>query len=180
MSAASWKPEEGEPAETQRAVSLLIPLNPHCSPDVDPAQHLSTEYVNPVVVNNREVLYTNAAIQLTDQLNAFNTKIEAAKKAKRDAEEQLAAFERRILRQHPLPRGTTTLKAIDAYIERMAVEGGTADQLDELRTHLRDVEDALAHWERRRDNARNWLAALELGSKNITTFLSFVKYAASV
>lgn len=156
------------------AEGLLIPTNPTVDLSASPIGDF--EYANPVTLNNQLLLYGNAVIQATDRIAACHKQIEAAKLAKRKAERQLEDFEQAILRKYPLPKGTGTLKVIDAYIARMAVEEKLHEQYADLKDEVRKQDDERAKWEAREKTTRMWLDAIDRASQNITTHLSFVKY----
>jgi chromosome segregation ATPase len=159
------------------AKRLLIPTNPHVSPDVDPSTSGDFEYTNPVALNNRVVLYANALIECTDLIVQYQNRLEGAKLEKRTAERQIEDFEGRLLRQHPTPKGHNTLKALQAHIEKTAFEvDDTGDQYHDLREALRKAEDKVAKWQSKLSGQRDWLEAIKLASQNVGYHLSYVKF----
>lgn len=167
-----------EAGASKTALKLTIPVNPGSAEAPERSANTEQfEYANPVTLNNRLILYGNAVIDATDRLNAYNLKIEEAKLSKREAERQLEGFEGRLLRSYPPEKNLSTLKLVQAYVERMAFDrDGTGEQYLELREALEKAEDAVHHWQAKAENLRTWLKAIELASHNITTHLSFVKF----
>jgi chromosome segregation ATPase len=157
---------------------LLIPVNAASAeaPGI-PADSSQFEYANPVTLKNRLVLYSNAVIEATDRLNDFNERIAAAKQHKRAAERDLENYEARLLRLYPPEKNLSTLKLVQAYVERISHDrDSTSDQYHELRQAVHKAEDDGAHWQTKADKVRAWLNAIETASQNITTHLSYVKF----
>lgn len=161
------------------ASKLLIPVNEAAAEA--PSGQEEFEYANPVTLNNRLILYGNAVIEATDRLNRITKQIEAAKHAKRTAERVLAEYETRLLRKYPSQKNLTTLKLVQAHLDRVAFDlDDTAEQYDGLRKDVEKAEDAQEHWEAKAGEIRMWMKAIETASQNIMTHLSFVKFGGAL
>lgn len=168
--------EEAAPSKT--ALKLLIPVNTTSleAPDIA-ADSSQFEYANPVTLKNRLILYSNAVIEATDKLNDINDRIAAEKRSKREAERLLGSYEEQLLRTYPPGKNLTTLKLVQAYVERVAHDlDNTADQYHQLREDVEAAEDKVAEWQVKADRIKAWLQAIAVASQNITTHLSFVKF----
>jgi chromosome segregation ATPase len=167
-----------EKAASKTAALLTIPVNEHSgeAPGV-PAASEQFEYANPVTLKNRLILYANAVIEATDKLNDINDAIASAKSAKRHAENDLESYEGRLLRLFPPEKNLTTLKLVQAYLERVAHDrDDTADQYYMLREAVKKAEENVAKAQAKADKIKAWLSAIETASQNITTHLSYVKF----
>lgn len=156
------------------AARLLIPTNPNVQvAEVAPKEF---EYANPTTLNNLLILYGNARIELGDKSEKANKALEAAKLEKRKAERQLEDFEKRLLREKPVPRGITTLKLIGAHLEAAAFLEQTSDQYDLLRDAVRDAEDAEYAASAQVRRYKDWAETIQAAVDSITVHLSYIKH----
>ena len=161
--------------ETRAGIrALLVPVNPGHDLRADPARQ--TEYVNPVTLNNMQVVYANKAIEVTEAIVANNRKLAALKARQAKAEGQLEDIERVILTEHPAPAADRkSNKLLEAYLERMAHETGRTAEIRAAREELRTIKNDMLLIEAEIDSGRQVWAMLRLVGEHGQTHLSFVK-----
>lgn len=153
---------------------ILIPVNPdyHWEGKADE----QPEYVNPVTASNREILLANKAILVGQQIAKLHREQAEAKATLKDAQAELADFERELLLKHP-PKTThsKTLKLLDAYILDLVKSTGKQDDYRSLVSVIRQQERSLAMVEARLDGAKVLWQSIKLAGEHVQTFLSFWK-----
>jgi hypothetical protein len=155
--------------------ALMVPVNPEYDFNKEPQEN-EFEYANPVTVNNQEILYANAAMQVTKLHVKANKKIAAAKlelKATREAREDI---ERKIVVQSP--PGTNDSKntrLMEAYIWRTAAATGKAEELQRLLQEERRLTARILDLEATAENLKLTQQTIKLAGEHGQTFLSYVK-----
>jgi hypothetical protein len=157
----------------ERITDLLIPVNPGYDFSADPGGQ--PEYVNPVTLNNMEVRYANAAIQVVDRVTRSMKKLAQFKADLDEAEQAVEDFESDLLRLHPPPRGEKTLKLIDAHILRIAEQEGTITEYRAKMAKTRDLKRQIIITDAAVDAGRLVLTQLKMVGEHGQTHLSFVK-----
>lgn len=158
---------------SQLADRLTLPLNPAHDVEADPGDQ--ADLANPVTLNNYELVYTNAMIQVTQLSIDVNRKIEACKKARAEAEHQLEDLEEAVLRAHPAPTSANSVKKTQAWVAERAVEMELGGRRTELVALGRDYDQTLAGLKAEAWHCSLWIDAIKLGSQNMQTHLSYVK-----
>jgi hypothetical protein len=154
--------------------SLLIPTNPEYDWEAD--ANSQPEYVNPVTLNNREVLMANAAIVITQQHIKVNRQLAQVSHRLQEAEHAVSDFERDLLLRFPAPStATKNNKLLQVYIYSVATTQGYKDQYETLVRAVRTLSRDLAKWEAEAENCKAAYQAVKLGGEHIQTHLSFVK-----
>ena len=159
--------------------TLRVRVNPDYDWDVDPSDQHS--YTNPVMVANKQVQLTNAALFVAQQATTARKALGDVRTCLQTVDNALADLERDILNQFPAPAArTASHRLLDAYINQM------------LQTASEELQDAFRRnrTERRRllrrkveleidvENAEQTMGAIKMASENLKTFLAFAKFDA--
>lgn len=155
---------------------LSIATNPEYDWEVPPQEQ--TDLANPVELNNQEIVFSNAMIELAGAIVAVRRELLEKKKAYREALRDISKFEMQVLREAgTLSSADRNSKQLQqAFIERKigekpelrATYWSRRDKADEL-------EDAIADLEGELDNCDQLIRVVKHASENVQTHLSFVK-----
>lgn len=155
---------------------LAIPTHPNFDLERDSG---TLDYVPPVVLNNRVVLYTNALIEIAEQVVELNRGIERLKLDKRRVERLRDQRRTQLLAQHPAPTSATkNLLLTDAYVLTLAKNDGCSDVLAKWEDEIAAFDDAIDLKELEVRNCKSLTETIKLACENIRTHLSFVKQEA--
>lgn len=156
---------------------LTVPVSQshdlECEPDGQP------EYANPVTVNNYQIVYSNALIELADTVVTYDKVVSAGKKKQREVERKMEDLGRRVLQQSsPRALDLKTLKMQDAFISAKAGELGLGTEYEQYTADLRQLEDEIAEAATVVKAARDYIHVVERASNNAMAFLSYYKHEA--
>jgi hypothetical protein len=170
-----------EPAITDRERvyfdNLLAPVNPSYDFDADPADQF--EYANPVTLNNKLVLFTNAMIELNKRAVSLARRRERKRLEKKDLDRQLKSLRNAVLSLHPIPPSSAkNLPLTEAYIVRCLEAEGLLDQYKQLELTAGRLDDEIDFLKEEGENLRFTFQTIQLASNNITMHLSYVKQEA--
>jgi hypothetical protein len=167
-----------DPARAKFFVNLKIPVHPDYDFDADSG---STDYVPPVKLNNLIILYTNAAIELTESVVRLNRRIEALRLTHRQAERKLEALRSRLLAGKTIPPSAAkNLLLTEAYVRTLALTESRADEMDALDREIAAAEDALDTAKAEVGSLKYTMETVKLACDNIQTHLSYVKQEAKL
>ena len=154
--------------------NLLIPTNPDYDWEGDVSNQ--PEYVNPVTLNNREIMMANAAIVITQQHIKVNRQVAQIRHTLREAEHALSDFERDLLLRFPAPStATKSTKLLQVYMYSVAITNNLQSQYNSLSGEIKNLSRELARWEAEAENCKAAYQAVKLSGEHIQTHLSFVK-----
>lgn len=159
--------------------TLRVRVNPDYDWDIDPADQHS--YTNPVMVANKQVQLTNAALFVVQQATAARKLLGEVRTGLQDVDNSIADRERDLLNQFPPPVAMTkSHRLLDAYVNQALQQAGealqagfNADRKERRRLLRRRVELEIEV-----ENAEQALAAIKVASENLKTFLAFAKFDA--
>jgi cell division protein FtsB len=153
---------------------LKVPVNPDYDWNVDPHEQL--EYVNPVVLNNREIYWANAAVRLTQKQVGITRKLADLKARIQRTEDELHDLEEDLLIQNPPPSSARqSTRLTDLYIRTLAFGSAQAAAYKRLRAEVRQLREEQALLQTALDNVKQVFAMLKLLGEHAMTHLSYVK-----
>lgn len=159
-------------------VKLAIPVHPDYDFDADSG---STDYVPPVKLNNLLILYTNAAIELTESVTKVNRRMESLKIDQKQKQRTLDRLSKELLAKHPAPASVTkNLLLTESYVRTLAKNDGLLDALNALEDEVAGLDDRIDVCKQEVKNLFDTLDLIKLASNNITVHLSFVKQEAKL
>lgn len=158
------------------ATKLGVPVNPAYDFDREP-QDNEFAYVNPVTLNNHQILLANEMARLADVCVAAMRANAANRKEKRLAERELRDREEGLLAETPLTATEAkNLQTTNAAIVRRAQEVPAVwQQIQELRQLIRQYEDAIDDNEALIERAQLYWKTADRMGEAIKTHLSYVK-----
>lgn len=155
---------------------LTIATNPQYDWEVPPQEQ--PDLANPVELNNQEIVFSNAMIELAGAIVATRRELLARKKELREAQREISKFEMQVLREAgTLSSADRNSKQLQqAFIERKIGENAAIRATYWARRDRADVlEDAIADLEGELDNCDQLIRVVKHASENVQTHLSFVK-----
>ncbi len=167
---------DSEPTEREAAYfsRLEIPTHPDYDFDKDPADQF--EYANPVTLNNQLVLYTNAAIGLTQTVVSLGRRRQASRLRKKDLERKLKGLRNRVLSDNPAPPSAAkNLALTEAYVFRCLDAAGKLNEAEQLEAQIAVLEDEGETMKEEVENLHFTMKTLELAGTNVMTHLSWLK-----
>lgn len=155
---------------------LTIPTHP----DYDMERDSGTmDYVPPVVLNNYVVLYLNAAIELTKSIVVKNKEIERLRLERNEKDRFVDDLRVRLLAANPAPAGDTkNLQLTEAYIHRVAEQGGQLALLQATKQDVAQIDDRIAEAKSAVESMRFTMETIKLAMTGMQTHLAFVKMEA--
>lgn len=156
---------------------LSVPVNPDY--DWNKGPETQAEYVNPVTLNNRQVQWINAAIEVTREHIRLNKQLGERKAELSKVRFDLEDLEQELLLAYP-PSTTATksLKLLQQYVFQTAVTASRSEELKRLTGEIRRLETEIQKLEIEIDNCRQIYQMLKLAGEHGQTHLSFVKQEA--
>lgn len=152
---------------------LEIPTRPDYDVDTDSG---GADYVPPVVLNNRIVLYTNAAIELTERIVRLNRKVEGLRLEQRKVSRKRDTLRTTLLAEHPAPPSAAkNLMLTEAYVLTLAKNAGLSGALSEYEDAIAAFEDQIDLAKSDTESAKYTMNTIKLACESIQTHLSFVK-----
>lgn len=159
-------------------VKLAIPVHPEYDFDVDSG---STDYVPPVKLNNLLILYTNAAIELTESLTKVQRRMERVKLEQKQKQRELDRLQKTLLAKHPAPTSSTkNLLLTEAYVRLLAENDGLLAGFSALEDAVAAKDDEIDRLKAEVKNLYDTMDTIKLACTNIMTHLSFVKQEAKL
>lgn len=156
------------------AQRLDIPVNPEYQWGHNP--ELQAEYVNPVELSNRTILYANAYIAITSKLVESLKELGIAKTEKTNAETALQDFEQDLLCNNPPTAGDNkNIATLNSYILRTVSEYDSTTEYKQLKANVSLAESALIDAQTKIEVHRANLNSVEHACQQIQTHLSFIK-----
>src|SRR4051812_12538361 len=108
---------------------LTLPTHPEFDLLTDSG---SMDYTPPATLANYIVLYTNAAIELTESVVLKQRDMERENQSRKTAQRALSSFERGLLARNQAPAAATkNLKVTEAYVTKCATDAGRASEYEE-------------------------------------------------
>lgn len=160
---------------TKLADELKIRVNPHYDHDVNPDEN-EFQYWNPVSATNDLIKLANSTLDIAQRVSDSMRRKTRIKADKRELQAQMDSIERELLVKVPLTASEAkSLKLISAAVERRAVEEKRAEELDELREQIAQLELDELEEETTISNGKMWLEVSKQMSENIKNALSFYK-----
>lgn len=165
------------PPKLQQFIKRLsIATNPQYDWEVPPQDQ--AQLANPVELNNQEIVFSNAMIELSGAIIATRRELLATKKAFREKTRLVAEFEMQVLRAAgSLSSADRNSKQLQqAFIERKIGENAAINgPYWVAREAAEKLEDAIADLEGELDNCDQLIRVVKHASENVQTHLSFVK-----
>lgn len=163
-------------SRTLRAVlgDLTIPVHPN----FDLQESGNVDYVNPVLLNNLLVLYTNALFELSIMNLETQGQLDKARTERRVFESEQLNTKTKILSQHEVPStyGKNLLLTeafVRSKLRELSVERYEAYAA--LDSDIQKLDRLLARLELLASSTHGVAQTVEFACKNIQTHLSFVK-----
>lgn len=139
------------------------------------------DYTPPAVLANYIVLYTNAAMELTEQVVHAQREIERLKQDKKETERALESLKRDLLASGDVPANATkNLMLTEAYVLRLAREQQRDRELDAFEGTVAGFDDAISTHKGNIESYKFTMTTIELACQNIQTHLSYVKKEAEL
>lgn len=167
-----------QPTEKERVFfeNMLVPVNPEYDFDKDPTEN-EFEYANPVTLNNKLVLYTNACFVLTEKAVVLGRRRERTRLDAKDKERTLRTLRNETLARNPAPPSAAkNLALTDAYVQRCLDLDGRLEEAQVLENEIAGLEDDAEQMKDEVENLRFTITTIRLACENIAIHLSYAKH----
>lgn len=146
-------------------------------PDFDFMRDSGTEqYVPPPVLNNYILQYSNAAIDLTEQLVVRMKDKERTRLELKDKQRFAESIRTALLAANPAPPSSAkNLQLTEAYIQSLAVRDGKKEILDEADRDIAKLETEIDKISSSLESMRFTMDTIKLAITSIQTHLSYIK-----
>jgi len=152
-----------------------IPVNPHY---VFSQPTVTSQYANPVVLNNYLILVANDSHTLAERVAQVNGRLGKLKSNMADAEGRLDEFEQELLLKTPAPANDRkSNKLLDIYVRTlvMGLEDDQRSTWAALREAIQSLKADIVVTELEKDSTYARLNHLKLEADCIKTHLAYVK-----